>query len=244
MIEIVNALEALPRRREVIAQGSGDKHWCTDYIGRHSERVTTGGGEAFLVEMTPGEVIPPHFHEIGQFQVFVDGAGSINKKAVPPLSVHYADEYTAYGPVEASALGLSYFVLHALRDPGAVYLHKPGFRDRLKPSPRRQHFVPGVVLSTAPVLREREVATDVLMGDAGGPGAFLLRIGARGKATGPAPREGGGQYSIVVNGGVELEGVTYGKWSLGYAGPDADPMEWRAGEDGAEVLILQFPRAG
>src|SRR5215207_4440094 len=53
----------------------------------------------FLTRRPPGDVIAPHFHEIAQYQVVVEGKGRIGKHALEPLTVHYTDAYTPYGPI-------------------------------------------------------------------------------------------------------------------------------------------------
>ncbi len=244
MVNAVSGTEALARRTLVKSKGSGDEHWCTDYIGRHSARETSDGGEAFLVEMSPREQILPHFHEVDQFQVFVAGSGRMGREAAAPLAVHYADRYTAYGPIVADAHGFSFFTFHATRDPGSVYLHKPGYRERLKPSEQRYRLAPAIVLSTAPVLQSRrEVVSESLLGDEGfaAPAASLLRLGAGMTGRGPDPGDSGGQYFLVVNGDLDWQGVRYPLWSMLFVGATDEALEFSAGANGLELLVLQFP---
>ena len=51
-----------------------------------------------LIEQPPHSVLVPHFHRQNQFQLFVEGSGSIGPSALSPLSIHYAGAYTGYGP--------------------------------------------------------------------------------------------------------------------------------------------------
>jgi len=135
MVQAVAGASALKARRMVKSTGTGEEHWRTDFIGRRGEGVTREEPQAFLIEMSSNEVIVPHFHEVDQFQVFVAGSGSLGRHATAgPLAVHYADHHTGYGPINAGALGFSYFTLRARTDPGAVYLHKPGYRERPRKS--------------------------------------------------------------------------------------------------------------
>lgn len=246
MICVVSSADALPRRTAVKSKGSGDEHWCTDFIGRHSAGEASAGPEAFLVEMSAHEKILPHFHEIDQFQIFVAGGGAMGRDAALPLAVHYADRYTAYGPIAAGPHGFSFFTFHAMRDPGAVYLHKPGHRERLKPSEQRARLVPGIVLSTAPVLHSRrDMAAESLLQDeaaASAPGAWLLRLGAGMKASAPETSRAGGRFYFVVNGSLEWEGADCPLWSTLFAGADECPPEVCAGAGGLEMLVLQFPQ--
>jgi hypothetical protein len=185
---------------------------------------------------------------VDQFQVFVSGSGSLgrNQEGAQPLSVHYADHHTGYGPINAGPQGYSYFTLRARSDSGAVYLHKPGYREKLKPSPKRHGIAAGLTLSTEPVLMNRgEVMVEKLMPELDGSdglGASLIRMGPGMTHAGPDPRATGGQYYLVLNGGLELATGSYGKWSTVFVPKTDAPLAFSAGTKGLEVLLLQFSR--
>ncbi len=246
MPQAVSSTVALPRRQLVKSKGAGTEHWCTDFIGRHAQGEATDGPETFLIEMSPGETILPHYHEVDQFQVFLDGAGGFGKEDAWPLAVHYVDRHTGYGPIVATARGYSYFVMHAEKDPGAVYRHKPGYRERMKPGKKRHRLVHGIAPGTAAVLRNRrEMTLESLFepddfGD--GMGAFMLRLGPGMATAGPDAALTGGQFCLVINGSLEWNGSSLPPWSPVYVAPGERPLDVRAGADGLEVLVLQFPR--
>ena len=48
----------------------------------------------FLVEQPPNTELVSHFHRQNQFQLFVDGAGSIGRETLGAVTVHYAGAYT------------------------------------------------------------------------------------------------------------------------------------------------------
>ena len=54
---------------------------------------------AFLVEQPPDYALAPHFHRENQFQLFVEGSGTIGRDALGAVTVHYAGAYTGYGPL-------------------------------------------------------------------------------------------------------------------------------------------------
>jgi len=247
MVQAVAGANALKARRLVKSNGTGEEHWRTDFIGQRGEGVTREEPQAFLIEMSANEVIVPHFHEVDQFQVFVSGSGSLGRQAAAgPIAIHYADHHTGYGPINASAQGFSYFTLRARTDPGAVYLHKPGYRERLKPSKKRHGVADGISLSTEPVLMSRkELAVEHLLTDLDGSdglAATLIRMGPRMSWTGPGPAATSGQHYLVINGSIELRGEEYPAWSTVFV-PHTDPaLEVHAGHKGLEVLVLQYPR--
>ena len=70
----------------------------SDYIG--SPRIIDAHPQAFLVErMYPGARITPHFHDIDQFQIVVDGDCRMGKKDARAVTFQYADAFTPYGPI-------------------------------------------------------------------------------------------------------------------------------------------------
>jgi len=112
--------------------------WNTAYIG--ANRYTLPPDEkppaedaphpvAFLVEKGPGAVTRPHFHQADQFQVVVAGRGMLGDHDFSDGAVHYADAYSAYGPIVAGKSGIWWFTLRNRWDPGARYM--PAEREAL-----------------------------------------------------------------------------------------------------------------
>jgi len=247
MVQAVAGEQALKGRRAIKSRGTGEEHWRCDYLGKPGDGQLKNEPQAFLIEMSANEVIVPHFHEVDQFQVFVAGSGSLgrNKDGAAPLSVHYADHHTGYGPINAGPHGYSYFTLRAKSDPGAHYLHKPGYREALKPSAKRHGVASGITLSTEPVLMDRrELAVEPLIPDlaSGGLDASLIRMGPGMSHTGPDPRATGGQYYLVLNGSLEFDMKNYSKWSTVFLTGEDSPLAFRSGPKGLEALLLQFSR--
>lgn len=247
MVQAVAGEQALKSRRIIKSRGTGEEHWRTDFLGRRGD-----GGEvrnepqAFLIEMRADETIVPHFHEVDQFQIFVAGAGSLGRHPAGPLAVHYADHHTGYGPINAGPQGFSYFTLRAKSDPGAHYLHQPGYREALKPSRKRHGVAEALTLSTEPVLMDlKEVRVERLLQDfdeADGLDASMIRMGPGLTHTGPDPRATGGQYYLIVNGSLELDGASYAAWSTVFVPASDGPLALQAGPKGLEALLLQFPQ--
>jgi hypothetical protein len=247
MVQAVAGETALKGRRIIKSRGTGEEHWRTDFLGRPGD----GGAikeepQAFLIEMHADETIMPHFHEVDQFQVFVAGSGGMGREAAATLAVHYADHHTGYGPIVAGPLGYSYFTLRARSDPGAHYLHKPGYREALKPSRKRHGVAAGIALSTEPVLMDRkEAKVESLFAELDGNdglGAAVMRLGPGMSRSGPDPRATGGQYYLVLNGNLELGAATYAAWSTVFVTPQDGPLAFKAGPRGLEVLLLSFPK--
>jgi hypothetical protein len=130
MISIGTRSFADSTQRDVIIDGMGFRlsHWLP------KEGAATVPPMAMLVEQSPHSVLAPHFHRQNQFQLFVQGSGTIGAHALKPYQLHYAGAYTAYGPLRAGPEGLSYFTLRARLDTGAGFL--PDARPALLNGPR------------------------------------------------------------------------------------------------------------
>lgn len=201
-----------------------------------------GGPQAFLVEMDqPGAAIPPHFHRVDEFQMVVRGGGTMGKHPIGVVCVHFAEAYTPYGPIVVGGDGLAFFTLRPAPDSGALYM--PGARAQMIRKARR-NIAGSAGLDTASERAARAGATTtrLLDGYDDGLSAVLLRLGAGQRGTGPDPADGGGQYYLVVAGDVRVEGKALPQWSCAWvaAGERAPALE--AGQEGAEVVIAQFPR--
>ena len=248
MIQAVNGPQAIAGRISVTSKLSPDaNYWRAGYMGGRPNGVVVDDPQAFLLEMSAHQKLVAHFHEVDQFQIFVAGSGTIgrNKPATMAYTMHYADHHTGYGPILAGAQGFSYFTLRAQTDAGAVEIDKPGYREKLKPSKKR-HFLSNIVLSTAPVLQSRsEISLEpMIQGQENYSdrlGAFMLRAGPGMRAAAPDPRGSGGQYLLVLNGGMQYNGADYPLWSLLFVGPEDGPCTFNAGENGVEIFIGQYP---
>src|ERR1700759_2581892 len=104
-----------------------------------------------MVDMSPGEVVEPHFHGTTQFQVFPAGSGTFGRanKPIQSLMLQFKDHHTAYGPITAGPNGLTFISMRVFTGASApVYLREPDFRDKLKPSKRRNWISERIELST------------------------------------------------------------------------------------------------
>jgi len=154
---------------------------------------------ASLVEQLAHTVIPTHFHAVNQFQVLVEGQGTLGKRAVHPWTVHYTNGFTGYGPLCAAAAGMAFFhVTESLGCGGARYF--PAGQSFMQPAPKRHRLVGPLVLSSAAALRSRQHATCdlVLAQEDDGLAAWCLRLGPNMRTHAPDPAHGGGQCIVSI----------------------------------------------
>ena len=252
MIHTKDGTEVLDNLTTVNSPGTGTEHWGASYFGpRYSTAEMSAGRQspqALMTQMAAHETILPHFHGVAQFQIFPSGAGVMGKTEVRPLILQYKDHHSAYGPLIAGPHGLTFIALrNRIGDSAPVYLSKPGYKEKLKPSKRRNWISPHIALSTRPVLQFRKevswapvfepekIITDELS-------AQLLRLGAGMSAMGPDPMAGGGYYIFVANGSLSTNGQSLPSGSLVFVEPAEAAYEIKAGGVGLEALVMQFAK--
>lgn len=246
MIHARNGTEVLDTLKPVVSPGSGIEHWGSSYFGpRYSTQEISAGPQALMTQMCANETILPHFHGVAQFQIFPSGSGVMGKTDVRPLSLQYKDHHSAYGPLLAGPHGLTFIALrNRIGDSAPVYLSKPGYREKLKPSKRRNWISPHIPLSTRPVLQYRkEVSWEPVFEQEikDEMSAQVVRLGAGMSAMGPDPKGGGGYYVFVANGSLKANGETLPPWSMLFVERSEAAFEIKAGDIGLEALVMQFP---
>ena len=60
----------------------------------------------------------------------------------------------------------------------------------------------------------------------------------------PEPGKCGGQYLIVAGGTLMADGTVLDRLSTVYVTPEEAAFTAKAGPDGVDLLVLQFPRMG
>jgi hypothetical protein len=243
MIQAASSVAARQAGRHFVKVSS---NYRTEFIGARTATVENSP-EAFLIEMPPVNTIPPHFHQVDQYQVFVAGAGTLGRHGISLIGLHYVDHHTAYGPINSGALGLSFFTIRTKSDPGAIFLQRPDHKDFLKPTKKRYLMADHIGISTELALKNRtDVALENVFPEADqsdGFGSYVLRMGPD-MQTQMDPSLTGGQFILVVNGSLRFSGGMYPEWSTIYGGPNDVPPQLNSGADGLEALVLNFPRAG
>ena len=247
MVRAKDGTEVIENLTPVISPGSGIEHWGSSYFGpRYSAAEISAGPQALMTQMGSNETILSHFHGVAQFQIFPSGAGMMGKTEVRPLMLQYKDHHSAYGPLIAGPHGLTFIALrNRIGDSAPVYLSKPGYKEKLKPSKRRNWFSPRLELSTVSILRHRqEVKWEPIWDPAtidDEMNAQLLRLGAGQTVAGPDPKRAAGYYVFVVNGSMVHKGQELPRLSPTVVEPSEEEFEITAGDRGLEALVLEFP---
>lgn len=192
----------------------------------------------FLVEQPPNTTLRTHFHTENEFQVVVQGFGTIARHEIRPITVHYAGAYTGYGPLVAGPEGISYFTIRGVFEAGA----KTAVADMVR-GPKRHCLSEPAPPLDAPALRSlSSVQTvDLIELQPDGVAARTIRIPPGGRASaGLDPSTGGGQFYVVVAGELSHGDVSLSLWEPFFvSSTEAQPL-LTAGDAGAEVLCLQL----
>lgn len=198
--------------------------------------------QAFLVEQDPHWTLPTHFHQEHQFQLFVGGEGSLGQHRLPPLAVHYASPHSAYGPLISGTQGIAYLTLRAVSDRGAWVLPDKRADLMTRIAKKQVHAAPAQAIDAQGLrqLGAPELET-LIAAQAGGPGAWVLRLPphARGIAPAPSPASAG-RFHVITQGGILSAQSSLQALSILWTGP-AEEAPMQAGADGAEVVIMEFP---
>jgi len=216
---------------------NGGRGWRTRFITPPEGVVDSP--VAFLVEGTKERVIRPHYHQVDQFQVVVSGGGTLGRHPLALHAVHFTRAHTPYGPILFNDEGLGFLTLRAHWDPGAQYI--PDQREKLQSVPNRKpwqtteapKFDPSAPISLQPFEQVK---------DKRGLGAFALTLQPNMATTAPDVSGTNGQYIIVTKGSVVHQGKPHAALTIIFVKPHEEAFKLQAGPDGAEALILNFPR--
>lgn len=250
MIQVVSTEKGLANSINYKLPNGGD-YVRSVFIGTQEKPATPERDKPtlYMVRQMPGTVVDAHYHVVPQWQVIVDGSGTLGRNAARPVALHYADPYTGYGPITASDEGVTYYTIRSMADPGAQFLNKPEAKANLlerRNLKKRYLYVTAddTKASTDSALAARtESKIDTLVSPHDdGVAAWIVRIKPDGHVDAPGAADAGGQALLVVRGALIHEGAENKRMSCAFVPSGEGPMRLQAGSAGAEVLVLQFPR--
>jgi len=243
---ILSINNMFPRDDKIhIVRDNETETWRSDFTERKAEVP-----QLLLVEQQiPESQILPHFHGIDQFQVFIDGSGRLAKHAISPISIHYTNAWTGYGPIVAGEKGMSYYVMRPGLDVlGSQYIHVPESRQYIKRGRKRFLLAENIQRKTLDDLRkmttiENDRVIDVAADDPdAGVFAHIISMGPNTTFTGTDPRLGGGQVLFIMEGSMTHDGKELGlRGAIAITNVESQ-VTVKAGADGVQIMYLQYAR--
>jgi hypothetical protein len=222
----------------------------TDGIDVYKTVILKSAPDAFpaptasLIEQLPGQVVRQHFHFNSQFQVFVKGSGLLGRKQVGAFVVQYVAPHTGYGPIVAGDDGIWYVTLRP-----SLPSDKPGYQPVL--------YLPEAMPVLERSSRKFQVHSDVRPPSDGPPqdtsiepvlepteegmAAWWVRLPPRAHVAAPSLPNALARYCLVASGSLRDGSRALPYLSVIWSEAD-EAVTLTAGDDGAEVIVMQFPR--
>jgi hypothetical protein len=214
--------------------GFGEVRGNAKYFG--DNRKLDRGPQGFLVDYGPHFQIDPHFHLVDQFQLFCRGSATIGKHVAVPMTVHYTDAFTPYGPIIGGEDGFAFFNFRSRADIGAHLM--PASREelvrhagrtmtettRLRLADATDHLRAETLIEPC---EDGLAATEIVAG----PGVRLPDELVRGSC----------RYELVLDGVLEHSGRRLAKDSAILASGGDLLTDRRAGAEGVHLLQVQLP---
>ena len=194
---------------------------------------------AFLVEQPPHCTLEPHFHRQNQFQVFVEGNGTIGSQPLDCVLVHYAGAYTGYGPVISGPQGIKYFTIRSVCESG--YIPATQAREKMVRGPKRHLTVGPVEVSSPPQDAQPGQTLALHPFETDGLGVGYLQLVSGGQLHFDRHPASDGVFVFVLQGQLKLHDHSLAAWEMFFISRDEPVPDCIAGEQGAQILTLHCP---
>ncbi len=196
---------------------------------------------ASLNEQDPGRVSSTHFHIVDQFQVILNGGGTVGRHKLAQYGVHFTRAYTPYGPLVADPKeGMKFFVMRAHPDTGSQRLPKE--MEQLSKAPNRDPWQATVNVAFPPLTAESALQQVAGISDERGLAVHALKMKPNAHAQAPDPAQGDGQYVVVVKGSALHDGKEHKAPALLWVWPKDGPLQVQSGTEGLEAIVLNYPQ--
>ena len=202
---------------------------------------TPNNPTAWLAKYEPTRVSDAHFHQVDQFQIFLEGDGEFGHHTVSPYCVHFSHAYTPYGPLVAgNKTGFTFLTLRTRYDPGAQRLSEN--LDKLKQIPNRRPWQVSKQVSFASRASDIKLQEIPDIKNDQGLFAHTLDMMPNTQTTAPDPSGGDGQFVVIVKGSLLYSNKEHRALTVVFLKPEDGAFHLKAGSQGLNALILNFPQ--
>lgn len=193
----------------------------------------------FLAEQPPDYTLQTHFHRQNQFQLFVEGTGTLGRVPVDAVTVHYAGAYTGYGPLLSGPQGLKYFTIRPVFDTG--FIPATEAREKMVRGPKRHAQASlGVPWSEEQLAALKSVEDHFAIPPELGLAARHLRLPPHARWQLTHVADSTGAFLFVLSGTAVAAGRQLSPWESVFASAD-ETLDVVAGDSGAELVALHVP---
>ena len=217
----------------------GHKGWRTEYIGFSKDQPNLA--QAWLLECTPQRLLRAHYHGTDQFQVIIDGEGTMGKHKLTPHLVHFSRAHTPYGPIIWSEKGLGLLTIRPRKDTLVGPQFMPDSREKLASIPNRRPMQISTHVTYPEVDQAGGLTQLDSIRDDNGLAVFTGKLKPGASLTCPSAANTDGQFILVMGGSLTYQDKSYHAFSIAYVTPDENAFVLRAGDQGVEVAVLNFP---
>lgn len=194
----------------------------------------------FLAEQPPNTELLPHFHRQNQFQLFVEGEGTIGPESIGPVTVHYAGAYTGYGPIHSGNAWLKYFTIRSVFDTGITLSSE--WRGKMIRGPKRHaEAAAGRPWTVEQLAGLQGIQHRTVIAAEAGLGAEMFMMPPN-AAQPLRPAAGSvGRFIFVLSGTALVEGTTLSLWESAFLPASVGEVVTTAGSQGAHLIALDMP---
>lgn len=232
--------------RKSVAESSRRSFAVGDDTYHKAEWMMSGEDPAlsptiFMIEQPANSTLVAHFHRQNQFQLFVDGSGSIGRYELAPVTVHYAGAYTAYGPLLAGPRGLKYFTIRPVFESGGFAM--PESHAQMRRGPRRHAQSEPIDVMSETRLKALSGPEDQVLIPVGadGMGAILTRLPPGASVAPTLLGQAESLFIVVLSGVMHHAGEELGRWESLFLNAGECFPELTAGPEGVEFVTLLTP---
>lgn len=190
----------------------------------------------YELEISSDFIQPPHFHQSEEFQLIIEGSGTINSESFQAGSLHYAAPYSAYGPFAPGVDGIKYLTIRMSSD-------RRSFLTATHASEMDGHAQ--VIKLIQPVDRGDCMnlqSVDSFMAAIDGTAASsgYVRVPPSFEFDDLQSRIPGDKFLFVKSGSIITCGHTLTQWESMYVTGDEEMFTANSGPEGLELIVLQF----